>query len=294
MIENSHKNGGAGSSTGPTWIYYLRRKLFSTTDLKCPANTSLFPDGPTGTRLRLSDGGKKHAQKLFLVSERHILFQAIDSAIFQPPPHQLKPNNSKHSRNKSSRLQAQDNELKVPLRHLHLSFKQGTEVAGNYNTFKRPTPGYVLLHGDGPGSNISIWLFIQQFIFFGVRDRLSAWTPPSDRSSKCIWKHRRWGIYMSASMFEPSRFITAFKLYLLSDFSQRTTPLTGVWLSAFKGLERALKSFVSHPFWFPLTNPEIPSLSRYSQTPWMCKSNCLTWQSNDKRKVWCCKLFWNL
>jgi hypothetical protein len=70
---------------------------------------------------------------------------------------------------------------------------------------------------------------------------------------------------MSASMFEPSRFITA--LYLLSDFSQRTTPLTRVWSSAFKGLERALNSFVTHPFWFPPTDPEILSLSRYSQTP---------------------------
>jgi hypothetical protein len=61
---------------------------------------------------------------------------------------------------------------------------------------------------------------------------------------------------MSASMFEPSRFITAFKLYLLSDFSQRTTtPLTRVWSSAFKGLERALKLFRnSRFFWFPLTD----------------------------------------
>ena len=127
---------------------------------------------------------------------------------------------------------------------------------------------------------------------FCVRDSLSAWTPPSDRRSIFIWKHRRWGICMSASMFEPSRFITA--LYLLSDFSQRTNPLTRVWSSAFKGLERALNSVVAHPFWFPPTDLEILSLSRHSQTPWMCESNCLTWQSNDKRKVWCCMLFWNL
>ena len=95
---------------------------------------------------------------------------------------------------------------------------------------------------------------------------------------------------MSASMFEPSCFITA--LYLLSDFSQRTNPLTRLWSFAFKfkGLERALINS-----WFPI-DPEILSQSRYSQTPRRRENlnNCLTWQSNDKRKVRCCKLFWNL
>ena len=87
------------STTDPTSIYYLRRELFSESDIKYSPNTSLFPDGSTGTKHHPRDGGEKHSSKLFLVSERHILFQAIDSAIFQPPPHQLKPNNSKLSRN---------------------------------------------------------------------------------------------------------------------------------------------------------------------------------------------------
>ena len=50
MIESPHKMEVPVSTTGPTEIYYLAREVFSSTDIKFPENTSLFPDGPTGTR----------------------------------------------------------------------------------------------------------------------------------------------------------------------------------------------------------------------------------------------------
>lgn len=58
-------------------------------------------------------------------------------------------------------------------------------------------------------------------------------------------------------MFEPSRFITAFSSYIYSQISHKEPPhpLTRVWSSTFKGLERALKLFRnSRFFWFPLTD----------------------------------------
>ena len=61
MIESPHKMEVPVGTTDPAGIYYLGRDLFRSSDVKCPANTSLFPDGPTGPTHCPSDGGENNS-----------------------------------------------------------------------------------------------------------------------------------------------------------------------------------------------------------------------------------------
>jgi hypothetical protein len=98
MIESPHKMEVPVVPLAPrefiVWARTIQRNRY-----KIPSKYLAVSRWTHGNRTLPNDGGERHSTKPFLVSERHILFQAIDSAIFQPPPHQLRPNNSKLSRN---------------------------------------------------------------------------------------------------------------------------------------------------------------------------------------------------